>query len=85
MSVAEREIKWDTLAGRMIEARVRAGYTRRAASLEAGYAGISVLERYERGLVQFPREDIVFRFADIYAVDRMWLLYGRGAPGWAIS
>jgi transcriptional regulator with XRE-family HTH domain len=85
MAMAAREIKWDTLGGRMYEARIRARLTRRQASSAAQYSSISTLDRYEGNRVTAPRDDIVFKFAELYGVDPIWLLHGRGEPGWAVG
>jgi transcriptional regulator with XRE-family HTH domain len=79
------EIQWETLGGRLIEARTRLGLTRRKAALAAGYSSASVLGRYERNDVSVPREDIVSRFADLYGVNTLWLMYDRGEPGWSTN
>jgi transcriptional regulator with XRE-family HTH domain len=89
--MADATIDWGTLAGRMIEARVRAGLTRRQASLAAGYSSVSTISRYEGDEIMVPREEVVFRFADVYAerigsraeATRLWVMYGRGEIGWA--
>lgn len=76
------EIQWETLGGRMIEARIRAGLTRRQAAQAAGYASVSTIDRYERNLVSAPREDVVFKLAHTYGVNELWLMHHRGDPGW---
>lgn len=77
--VAE-SIAWDTLAGRLTEARTRRGLTRPQLAKAAGYNSASTVRRYERGGVLVPREDVVYRLAAALGVDPVWLLYGRGEP-----
>lgn len=76
------EIKWDTIAGRLIEGRTRRGLTRRQAAALAGYSSETTLRRYETGQVTGPREDTVGRFAEALGCDPVWLMYGRGEPNW---
>jgi transcriptional regulator with XRE-family HTH domain len=80
MNVAE--INWDTLAGRLIEARTRRGLTRRQLCARAGYSSETTLRQYETGTVIQPREDIMARFSAALGCDPFWLMYGRGEPHW---
>lgn len=80
-----REIQWETLGGRMIEARTRVGLTRRQAAEAAGYASVNTLYRYELNEVKVPREDVVDRFASLYGTNSLWLMYGRGDAGWSTN
>jgi hypothetical protein len=78
---ATENIHWDSFHGRMIEARTRRGLTRLQAARKAGYKSDTTLRRYELA-TGVPREDIVFRYAEVYGCDLFWLMYGRGEPGW---
>jgi transcriptional regulator with XRE-family HTH domain len=80
--VVAAEIRWDTFAGRLIEARMHRGLTRRQTCDLAGYTSDSTLRWYETGRVLRPREDIVHRFATALGCDPVWLMYGRGEPNW---
>lgn len=83
MGSAVTEVKWDTLGGRMIEARTRRGLSRRQAADALGYASTSTILRLERNEVTLPQEQVVFRFANEYGCSRVWLMYGRGEPEWS--
>jgi transcriptional regulator with XRE-family HTH domain len=73
---------WDTIAGRMTEARTRRGMTRAMLAAAAGYKSASTVYRYELGKVAEPHTDVVFRFAQALGCNPMWLMYGREEPGW---
>jgi transcriptional regulator with XRE-family HTH domain len=79
------EINWNTLAGRLIEARTRRGLTRRQACAAAGYASDQPLRDYENGKVHHPHEDVMLRFANALGCDPVWLMYGRGEPNWTTT
>lgn len=81
--VVATEIKWDTLAGRLIEGRTYRGLTRRQLCKLAGYSSETTLRQYESGRIMQPREDIVHRFADALGCDPVWLMYGRGERNWS--
>jgi hypothetical protein len=75
-------IQWDQLAGRLIEARYHRRLTRKQLSQRAGQNREHTLRRYELGNVKELHEDVVFAFADALGCNPLWLMYGRGDPGY---
>jgi ribosome-binding protein aMBF1 (putative translation factor) len=76
------EIRWETLGGRIIEARYHRRMSRAQLARRAGYRSQSTVIRYENGEAESPQEEVVFRFADALGCNPLWLMYGRGVPGW---
>lgn len=76
------DIKWDSFSGRLREARTTRGLTRQALSVRAGYSSIDTVKRYENAPPAAPQDDVVYRLADALGVNPLWLMFGRGDPGY---
>jgi ribosome-binding protein aMBF1 (putative translation factor) len=79
---AVNQIQWDALGGRLLEARYERRITRKELAQRAGYTRENLIRRYEFGEIADPQEDVVFRFAEILGCNPLWLMWGRGVPGY---
>jgi hypothetical protein len=73
----------ETIVDRFAYALAYRGLTPAQLALRAGDSGRTTVLRYVRGDVAVYRQDIVARYADALGCDAVWLLLGRGEPGWA--
>jgi transcriptional regulator with XRE-family HTH domain len=78
-TAAMDRLESSTFAERLQEARLQRGWTRQELAAHAGYTSAETIRRYERELVEHPREAVIIHLARILGVNPAWLVTGRGS------